>query len=549
MTENTRTTSTLELPPTRGQESETAGEEPRRSSFGWLAGRAIPNLLILLALGGLAYWGHHTGWKLPRFAEMTGAANEDKDDWCAEHAVPESLCVACNPDLMPRSKSYGWCRAHGIHECPLEHPDVAQLKYTPRVTQADLDRARRALEFADRPANSSKCKLHRRRIQFASEEAVVRAGVEVAAAWEAPIVEAISANGEITYDESRVASLATPLSGRVWRVFKEMGQPVQKGDVLVVVDAAEVGKAKAEYLQALAQVELRARNVGLLKPLENGPVAGTKVMEAEAALRESQVRLVAARQALGNFGLSVRDEDVKGLAPDEAAGRLQFLGLPQEVLKLLDAATTTANLVPVKSSLDGVVASRKVVAGEQVDASRVLIVVADTRQMWLTLQVRQEDARLLRARDDLTATPGQAVQFRPGGLDRMVVGEVVWVSTAADEKTRTVKVRANLANPDGQLRAYTFGSGRVILREERRAVVVPSEAVQWEGDCHVVFVRDKNFQDKDALKVFHTRTVRPGAKDGKLTEIIAGVLPGEMVVTTGSGLLRSELLKNNLGEG
>ena len=49
--------------------------------------------------------------------------------------------------------------------------------------------------------------------------------------------------------------------------------------------------------------------------------------------------------------------------------------------------------------------------------------------------------------------------------------------------------------------------------------------------------------------MFHTRTVRPGAIDGNATEIIAGVLPGEWVVTRGSGLLRSELLKNNLGEG
>src|SRR5262249_42753750 len=114
--------------------------------------------------------------------------------------------------------------------------------------------------------------------------------------------------------------------------------------------------------------------------------------------------------------------------------------------------------------------------------------------------------------------------------------------------TRTVQVRADLPNPGGLLRANTFGSGRILLREEKQAVVVPSEAVQWEGDCHVVFVRDKNFEARGAPKVFHTRTVRPGARDGSVTEVIAGVLPGEMVVTRGSGVLRSELLKNNLGE-
>ena len=117
-----------------------------------------------------------------------------------------------------------------------------------------------------------------------------------------------------------------------------------------------------------------------------------------------------------------------------------------------------------------------------------------------------------------------------------------------DEKTRTLKVRINLANTDRRLRANTFGTGRVILREEKNALVVPNDAVHWEGDCFVVFVRDKNFLADQALKVFHVRKVRVGVKDDKNTEIIAGLLAGEMVASTGSGALCSELLKNHLGE-
>jgi multidrug efflux pump subunit AcrA (membrane-fusion protein) len=73
---------------------------------------------------------------------------------------------------------------------------------------------------------------------------------------------------------------------------------------------------------------------------------------------------------------------------------------------------------------------------------------------------------------------------------------VSWISTSVDEKTRTLKVRANLTNPKGRLRASTFGQGRIILREEKRAIVVPNEAVHWEGDCHVAFVRDKHYDPR-----------------------------------------------------
>ncbi|HEV7223271.1 MAG TPA: efflux transporter periplasmic adaptor subunit, partial [Pirellulales bacterium] len=79
--------------------------------------------------------------------------------------------------------------------------------------------------------------------------------------------------------------------------------------------------------------------------------------------------------------------------------------------------------------------------------------------------------------------------------------------------------------------------------------VVPNEAVQFEGDCYVVFVRDKDFLDKDAPKLFHVRNVRLGAKDDRHTEIIAGVAPAELVATAGSGILGAELLKGKLGAG
>jgi cobalt-zinc-cadmium efflux system membrane fusion protein len=519
-------------------------------AFSRVAGRAIPNLLVLMALGGLAFWGHETAWTLPAFAHLTGSSDDGLDDWCADHAVPESVCVECNPRLMPRGPSYGWCKVHGVHECPLEHPDVAQLEYPPEVSPADLDRAQKALAFAVRRPNSPKCKMHARRVQFASDAAVARAGVDVVAAWQQPVTEAIAAPGEIGYDPTRVANLSAPITGKVWQVRCEVGQQIKKGDVLALVDAAEVGKVKGELLRGLVLRDARSRTLRAQAELaQSGATSTASLRKAQAEFSEAQLLVVGAQQALINLGLPISVEKLEGLSADALGQRIRFLGLPDAIARGLDPQTTTANLIPVVAPLDGTVVRRTVVVGEQAEPARVLFVVADPRQVWLTLQVRQEDAKRLRAHDASTGTSGQTVRFLPTGADREVAGEVVWVSTAIDDKTRTVQVRANLPNPDGQLRAGAFGSGRIILREEPKAVVVPAEAVQWEGDCHVVFVRDKHYEKPGAYKVFHTRTVRPGATDGGVTEIIAGVLPGEVVVTKGSGVMRSELLKNSLGEG
>ncbi len=536
MSETTTNVHVLE-PPAR--QAPIACQRPAPSRLGRVA-RTIPNLLILLVLAGLAYAGHRTGWKLSKLSALTGAPSAGKDDWCAEHAVAETVCVECNPATWPRAKPPGWCRVHGVHECPWEHPEIAQLSYSPKVAPEARERARRALAFAPRAENASKCKLHLRRIQFASEEAVSRAGVDVVPVWESPVTESVRANGEVTYDPTRVARLSSRVRGTVWRVDKVVGQDVKKGDVLALVDAAEVGKAKGDFLQAVGDVFLHGKTLERLSSAADS-VPEAKLRQAEADFQQAQVRLFGAEQALGNFGLPIRAEDVKGLSPEALRLRVRTLGLPPAVAKsVLDSKEAPSNLTPLLAPLAGKVVSREVVVGEVVDNAKVLFVVADTRRMMLTLHLRLEDAR--------SVVPGQPVRFRPDGGPE-AAGSVSWVSTAVDKRTRTVRARAELANAAGHLRDSSFGSGKVILRREEQAVVVPSEAVQWEGDCHVVFVRDKNYLEEGAPKVFHTRTVRPGARDGGNTEIIAGVLPGELVVAKGSAVLRSELLKNNLGEG
>lgn len=529
------------------------GGRSSRASLSWLVGiaqSALPTL-VFCVLGALLCWGHHTGWTIPKFSELIAPARVEKESWCGEHGVPESICVECNETLLPRLKS-AWCRMHGVHQCPYEHPELAQTKGRPEVMPADLDRARRALELKERPENSSKCKAHERRIQFASVDVMDRLGIDVAPVGRDAVVEAVAVSGEVTYEQPRVAPLFTPVAGRVWELMPraQLGEEVKQGDVLALIDAVEVGKAKADFLQAVAQLDLKAKSLAAVQALaREGAVSVTRQREVEAALREAQVHVVAAQQTLGNLGLPVRHEDVKGLSPEQLSGYLQFLGLPAESSHRLSGVTASANLIAVRASRDGVVTDVRVVAGEMTDPSKTLFVVADTRRMWLKLNVRAEDVPYLRIRDRKTGTPGQMVRFRPDGSGREVQAELVWKSTTVDEKTRTVQFRADVPNVDGSLVAHTFGTGRVILREENDAIVVPSEAIHWEGDCHVVFVRDRHFLDEGAPKVFHVRTVRPGVDYAGNTEIIAGVLPGEVIATRNSVALRAELLKNNLGAG
>jgi multidrug efflux pump subunit AcrA (membrane-fusion protein) len=527
--------------PSSAPQTDTTPEYHKLSRWRWIR-NVIPTAAVIAMLGGLAIWGHSTDWKLPKFSTLTGNVAKDGVIWCEEHGVPEAQCVECNPELMPKGPDYGWCAEHGVHNCPLHHPDIAQTKETPVVTKADFERAAAALALRDRRPNNSACKTYQARIQFASFDAVKQAGVDVELVERQPITESISANGEITYDATRFANVSPRVSGTVALVTKNVGDRVRASEVLALVDAMSIGQAKGELIDALVQESLQQKTAKRLENLGKGVVAGRQVIEAEAAYEKAQVRVLAAQQAIANLGLTVDLDSLSALPHEEQLHKLRHLGIEEVIGSEGESKFVTANLLPIRSPMDGVIAAREVVAGEVVDTSRVLFQVADTSQMWVTLNVPLEEVKWL--------SLGLPVRFQPDGSGEAVDGKLSWISTAVDSQTRMVQARAELPNPNGRLRDETFGYGSIVLREAPDAIVVPTEAIHWEGCCQLVFVRNKHFFDSpESPKVFHVRTVRLGAKNGKFTEIIAGVMPGEIVATKGSDVLRGQLLKNNLGEG
>jgi cobalt-zinc-cadmium efflux system membrane fusion protein len=373
-------------------------------------------------------------------------------------------------------------------------------------------------------------------ITFDSAEAVARAGIDSTPAWTASMTEAVAASGEVRFDPARVARLSARAGGPVWRVFKTVGDTVRAGEVVALVDAPAVGRGKAEFLRALVSARLKRTVLDNLRRAGSAAPA-QQLREAEAAVRGAETRLLGAEQALHNLGLPLRAADYAKLSADDAARRLRSLGIP-------DAATrggepTTANLLPVTAPFAGTVLTADVVVGEVAQAGAALFVVVDPSRVWLVLHVPPEDIGRVAV--------GREAVFRPDGAPEEFAGRVTWVGTAAGETTRTVPVRVELPNPDGQLRASVFGHGRIVLRKEPSALAVPSEAVRVFRGKSVVFVRDPNYLKPGGPKAFHARPVRTGTTDGRYTEIRSGLAKGEVVATTGSNLLLGELERFAVG--
>lgn len=511
---------------------------PPRRNVWHVLWNVVPNVLVFSLLAGVLYLGHHTGWKLPKLSEFVGTTAVATDDWCEEHLIPESACIECQSGLSPKAKPFGFCRKHGVAECVIDHPELAQVKSEPQLPKTD---SAEAIALIPRPVNNSRNTLHTRRVQFASQESIAKAGIDVSIVEERPMADAIIANGELMFDPTRVAHLTTKVPGTVAYVFKTLGDDVQSGDMLALVDAAQAGQAKSQLLEALVQLQLRKSTADRLRSLATSAAIPPKdYIAAEASLKEAEIRFLSARQAIANLGFELPGE-LEDAEPREAADDLRFLGIPTSSVALLPSGTKTANLIPIIAPFKGAIVTSEIVAGEVVDSTRTLFTVADPSRLWLVLHVRQEEAKYVER--------GLPVKFQPDDGGPELTGKVSWISPSVDEQTRTLKVRVTISERDDKLRDKTFGTGRIILREEPNAIVVPREAVQSTPDASFVFVRDKHYFDKSAPKFFHVRQVRLGASDGQFVELLAGALSGEVIATKGSSVLMAQLLRSNLGAG
>ncbi len=378
----------------------------RQGFWRWLL-NTLPTFGVITLIACLAVWGHETDWTLPKFSALIGGQKTEEPDWCDEHNVPESICVECNRKLLAPEPDFGWCRVHGVMQCPFEHPELAQTKTPVSVTPAMLERAERAISLRPRVENNSRCTLHHNRIQFASTAALEKVGVDIAIVEEKPITEAVNANGEIVYDETRMAHFSSRLPGVIWRVQKQVGDHVRVGDVLAVVDAADVGRLKSEFLQGVSQYRLAHDNVERLRPLAGNAIPAREFLEVQTAADAARIQLNRTQQALVNLGLPVAADEFEKLSADQITQRIRYLGLPPQLAEECEAQGATSNLLPLRSSIDGVVVERKAVDGELVDNKSLLFDVADTSKLWLNLDVRQEDAGYV--------SLGQKVLFRASG--------------------------------------------------------------------------------------------------------------------------------------
>ncbi|MCP4088458.1 MAG: efflux RND transporter periplasmic adaptor subunit [Gammaproteobacteria bacterium] len=437
--------------------------------------------------------------------------------FCNGHGVPEAFCYKCNPDLIPAFKAVrDWCAGHDRPEsqCYICNPQLDPARNeTPATETSDATTpASRVYVSRTQQPPSVSCSKQNTIVSFDSPEIADQAGFEITTIESRPITETVECNAEVVYDGNRYAQISAQVPGIVAKVHKNIGDTIEPREALVTITSTQLGAAKASYLQATAAVALWKRNHEREENLLDRGVSTEKdLLEAETRLAESLISLSQAEQVLLSFRLSKKEIEEVGRSDD------------------------TSTQYVIRAPFSGIVVERFAVNGEVVEPSKPLFAVADVSRMWALIDVYESNMRHVQV--------GQPVVLHVDGLPgEAFAGHITWVSAQLNPKTRTLQVRADLDNTGGLLRAHMFAQASVSVRERQKSLVVPKASVQWEGCCNVVFV-------KTSETVYEPRKVNLGIATGTVYEVISGVEEGEEVVTQGSFLLKTEILKGSIGAG
>jgi len=371
------------------------------------------------------------------------------------------------------------------------------------------------------------------KMRLATPEAAKRAGIVIAPAQRAGLATGAAVPAQVTYNRSRLAEVMALSGGVVRRIAAEPGQSVGKGTLLAEIASPGAAMVRGDYQAALGRLELAEANVKREQELVAKGVSAR--MELEQAQAERQAAKATAEQL-------------------------------REQLSAFGAGTSgSGTSLALRSPLSGTVVARNAVAGQTLAPETPLFTVADLSGMWLELQVSADQMDV--------AKVGAAIEAEIDGLPgRRFPGKIVQVAAGLDERTRLLKVVAEVANPDGLLKDGSFGQARLVAAQpaedkdadhhegeekghddhaehhageeyghaETVTVAVPAAAVQAIDGKAYVFVAHED-------DLFELRRVEAGPRRAGDIIVTAGLRPGEKVAASQGFALKSELLKSRLG--
>jgi membrane fusion protein, heavy metal efflux system len=320
------------------------------------------------------------------------------------------------------------------------------------------------------------------------------------------IPEIVTAPGEVALDLKQVAKITSRIEGQVEHIHVQLGNRVRSGQPLAAIESLRLDELVQEYLVTKAQADVAENGFRRTEKLwADKIVTERRLVEERGLYLEATARHQHVREKLLNMGMT---------AP--------------ELRELEHGSHQEGHRYTLRSPIAGTVVAQNVVRGQGVAPGNELFEIVDTSRVWIFANLPIEQARRFKDGDLGTITPR-------GG--EPVTAPLTYIAPIADEQTRTIKVRFEVANVDGRLKPHEFVE--VMLAVNGASTLAgPASAATTVNKTTGMFVQRENGY------VFVP--IETGREGNGWIEITQGLTGGEQVVTEGVFDLKSILLKEHI---
>lgn len=325
--------------------------------------------------------------------------------------------------------------------------------------------------------------------------------------------------GKVSYDQSRVNRVYPIVSGNVLEVHAALGTQVKQGQVLAIVQSADVSGYLNTYNAAKADFAVAKRNASNTEQLYKSNFASQNdLVAAQAQLEKSRSALRGAEQVLKVYG---------------ANGANAGNGKP---------------VYTVKAPVSGFVVERNINPGSQLraDNSTALFTISNLARVWVLINVYESDAASVKV--------GMPVNISALAYpDQIFQGKITNVSNVVDADTRVLQARVELANPNGLLKPDMFCTIHLDQAHTDQAKIgkvlaVNPKAIIFSSDQYFVIRRKPGTPeprpDQDASVGYEVVPVKVLHSNSSYDYVVGKLKDGDQVVTQGSLLLYNDLNGN-----
>jgi cobalt-zinc-cadmium efflux system membrane fusion protein len=345
------------------------------------------------------------------------------------------------------------------------------------------------------------------------------AKIRVDTVGEQVVEDAIVTSGTVTLDDQRTGHVFSPVTGRVIKIFAQLGQRVKKGEPLALIESPDIGNAVSDVHKAEADLISAQHDLTRKKDLfEQKAASAADVETSEDNWRKAKAEIERARQK--QFLLRTGNVDTV----------TQTYALPSPI----DGEVLLRNINPgieVQGQYSGGAGNTCLPGITANAACGELFTIGEIDRVWVLGDLYEIDMARVHV-----GTPASVTVLAYS--DKVFQGRVDWVSGSLDPNTRTAKVRCTFENPDKLLRPLMYSTVRIAV-DEKKGLAIPRSALLHLGEYKVVFIQ---VGEADGYERFERVPVDVDERESRaFLEVKHGLDVGQKVVVAGAELLSQRL--------